>query len=112
MKVFGIGMNKTATTSLGQACRKLGLTVLHDAQAAREICAALPAGQSHPKFDSHQVLLDGPYWKHYRWLDQNVPDARFILTVRDREQFQRLMKLGERPKAARRVQTAARFRAK
>ncbi|WNO54745.1 sulfotransferase family protein [Stakelama saccharophila] len=81
-KVFGIGLNKTGTTTLGQCLAQLGyrhmgyrpdlLRALYDGRTA-EIFAEI---------DRYDSFEDWPYPLMYRELAVRYPDAKFILTVR------------------------------
>lgn len=84
MKIFGIGLSKTGTTSLAHALELLGYTtrdypgLVHYAPGdLSSIDAGLLA--------SHDALTDTPIPSFYRELDARYPDAKFILTVRDAE---------------------------
>jgi hypothetical protein len=43
------------------------------------------AGRRHPLLDEYDALLDGRLYEAYRPLAQQHPDARFLLTTRDKE---------------------------
>lgn len=76
-KVFGIGLSKTGTSSLAEAMAQLGLRTKHypwPTQVLREA----------QQFD---VLTDTPVVTHYKELDAIYPNARFILTVRDMDDW-------------------------
>ena len=91
-KVFCIGANKTGTTSVERALRDLGLRLPEqgqqerlltrrvlggDAQALAEFCAAFDAFQDLPF--SHGLV--------FATCDALFPDAKFILTVRDADDW-------------------------
>jgi GT2 family glycosyltransferase/glycosyltransferase involved in cell wall biosynthesis len=86
-RVFGIGLNKTGTTSLHQALRVLGYDSLHWGGPAlrRFIETSLAEGapllsRLDPHLDAFsdiQVLSE-----HYELLDTQYPGSRFVLTVR------------------------------
>jgi Sulfotransferase domain len=69
MKVFGIGLGRTGTTSLTVALEELGLTAQH-----------FP--QSYDAVSKNDGLTDTSIALGYKYLDFMFPDARFILTVR------------------------------
>lgn len=83
-KIFGIGLNKTGTSTLGALGALLGLRCktwdarLFDAVIARGEREALWA-----TIDAHDLFEDFPYPLLYRELDAQFPGARFILTVRE-----------------------------
>lgn len=82
-KVFGIGLNKTGTSSLGRALRRLGFRHLsHSPRLTR----ALARGDMAPieqAADSHDSFEDWPWPLVWREMDARYGDgARFILTRR------------------------------
>jgi len=87
-KVFCIGCNKTGTTSLETALKKLGFAM------ANQRIAELIAGEDWPKRDfrriirfcrSAQAFQDAPFSfpDTFKALDNAFPGSKFILTVRD-----------------------------
>ncbi len=86
-RVFGIGLNKTGTSSLHDALTTLGYESLHwGGPAIRQFVeVALEAGEPllsrlDARFDAFsdiQVLS-----KHFDLLDRQYPGSRFVLTVR------------------------------
>lgn len=84
-KVFGIGFQKTGTSSLGEALEHLGYSVIDyfgttlplDELRARYVELGLELAQ---KYDAVQ---DMPWPLMFRELDQAFPGAKFILTERD-----------------------------
>jgi hypothetical protein len=86
-KVFGIGANKTGTTSLQQIFFLLGLDVAP--QAEGELCGV----QSYfghfedlrRYIDRHDAFQDAPFAvkSTYALVDALFPNSKFILTVRD-----------------------------
>lgn len=86
-KIFGIGANKTGTTSLKTAMKELGFVVGN--QRTAEL---LFDDWSNEKFDriikychTAQFFQDVPFSLPgtYKVLDKNFPNSKFILTVRD-----------------------------
>lgn len=101
MKVFCIGANKSGTTSLTAAMKRLnyknmpeniktsettrcfqtivGLIYMHDIS---EIL-------NHGDLDNYDFYEDVPFslFDYYVDIDKKFPDAKFILTVRDSEKF-------------------------
>ena len=88
-KVFGIGLNKTGTKTLGRYLTRLGY---------RNRSWDSPTAYTSPSFDLWKAgriedLLaimeeydsgeDWPWPLLYRELDERFPDARFVLTVRE-----------------------------
>lgn len=84
MKIFGIGLSKTGTTSLAHALELLGYKtrdypgLVHYSPGD---LTSIDAGL----LDTHDALTDTPIPSFYRELDARYPDAKFILTVRDAE---------------------------
>ena len=82
-KIFGIGLNKTGTTTLGACLTQLG----YDHMSARRDLLVEVAGGRHEKLfqvcDRHESFEDWPYPLAYRELFARYGEgARFILTVR------------------------------
>lgn len=92
-KVFGIGMFKTGTTSLGHALELLGfrahyrfMPLLDDLTAYFDLDpeAFVPhTKQIRQVADDHDALADAPWLYLYRELDRWYPNSRFILTLRE-----------------------------
>lgn len=82
-KVFGIGLNKTGTTTLGQCLRMLGYDHVG---TRRELLVDLREGRMDRIFavaDAHDAFEDWPWPLAYREFHARYgDDARFILTVR------------------------------
>lgn len=98
-RVFGIGLNKTGTTSLKQCFRALGLEPVAppsgESSALKEAKAALFDGEDYEpalRFaELYRSFEDRPWnmWQMYRRLDERFPGSRFVLTVRDPEAWWR-----------------------
>lgn len=89
-KVFGIGLNKTGTTSLAAALNSVGVPVVdfpHDRITRRE----LEAGQYRLSvLERYRGATDTSVAPFYAQLDQAYPNSKFILTLRgDREAWLR-----------------------
>ena len=86
-KVFGIGMPKTGTSSLHTALEILGIKSIHyphDEKTVRE----LEAGNYRLSLlDEYDALCDVPIPAIFAQLDECWPDSKFILTVRDQEEW-------------------------
>lgn len=72
MKVFGIGLSKTGTQSLAIALRMLGFTVIHYPWNWDDIL-------------KHDAACDIPIAARFKLLDAMFPDAKFIMTIRERQ---------------------------
>lgn len=81
-KVFGVGLGKTGTTTLGVALMRLGY---RHCGFDKQLVADYADGRSDrlmavaDRFDSFE---DFPWPLMYRDLDQRYPGSRFVLTVR------------------------------
>lgn len=81
-KVFGIGLNKTGTTTLGTCLQLLGYRHLG---VRRDLLQAYRASRKEAVFaviDRFDSFDDWPYPLMYRELAERYPDAKFVLTVR------------------------------
>ena len=83
-KVFGLGVQKTGTSSLRSAYRILGLSTgswmsgrFSKVDEAETLELALQ--EAHAK----DACANNPWPKYYKELLETFPDAKFILTVRD-----------------------------
>ena len=90
-KCFGIGFNKTGTTSLDAAMKSLGLRS-HQSQIESIATLQLIKGNYEPllnvmkDYEFHQDLPASQGW-HFAALDAIFPGSKFILTTRDTESW-------------------------
>jgi hypothetical protein len=87
MKVFATGLNKTGTTSLGKAFRLLGLRT---AGLNRRVFLETRYGRWASAFgvtDNHEAFHDWPWGLVYSQMSEAYPDAKFILTLRDPDEW-------------------------
>ena len=82
-KVFCIGFHKTGTSSIGRALEHLGFDVtgpnfVHD----RRIHSG-PWSLVRPLIEQYDAFQDNPWPVLFREIDWYVPDAKFVLTMRD-----------------------------
>lgn len=87
--VFGVGMQKTGTSSLREALTVLGYTVKDTTPRA-----LLPILRgNYPKvmriLKGYDAAEDTPWFKIYKELDRCYPGSKFILTQRDEQQWYR-----------------------
>jgi hypothetical protein len=84
-RIFGIGMQKTATTSLDCALKLLGFDSAHwlDGKWAVAILREMRAKGRSETLERHYALCDLPVAILFRELDRAYPGSKFILTVRD-----------------------------
>lgn len=88
-KVFGIGLNKTGTTSLGEALNRLGIKTIHY-PFKKPIYDELRGGNFELSIlRSYQGIVDTPVAPYYAHLDRTYPGSKFILTVREPESWLR-----------------------
>ncbi len=86
MKVFGVGLNKTGTTTLGQCFKLLGC---RHAPYDRTLLYRLHEGDPEPAFavaDKFETFEDWPWPLMFKQLDARYPDAKFVLTERSSPQ--------------------------
>lgn len=82
-RIFGIGMHKTATTSLHHAFQKLGYDSFHwdTNRKAFRIWNEMQAGRSL-FLEQYYAFCDNPIPMLYKELDKAYPGSKFILTTR------------------------------
>ncbi|MBW2313900.1 MAG: hypothetical protein JRH10_06890 [Deltaproteobacteria bacterium] len=98
-RVFGIGMNKTGTTSLKRCFGALDLypiapNALESAEMKEAVRGLFEQGDYEPILKlaaNYRSFEDRPWnvWEMYQRLDERFPDSRFILTVREPESWWR-----------------------
>jgi hypothetical protein len=88
-RIYGIGLHKTATTSLCSALRILGFDAAHweNAHWAKAIYTEMTTQGRSPTMERHYALCDLPIPLLYKQLDSAYPGSKFILTVRDPEKW-------------------------
>lgn len=86
-RIFGIGMHKTATTSLHHAMKILGFNSAHwtNAHWAKAIWTEMQVWGKSSTLEKHYHLCDLPIPMLFRELDQAYPGSKFILTTLDDE---------------------------
>lgn len=84
-RIFGIGLHKTATTSLHAALRILGYESAHweSGNWARDVWDEMKASGHSPSLERFYAASDLPISILYKELDRGYPGSKFILTVRD-----------------------------
>lgn len=84
-RIFGIGMHKTATTSLHHAFGILGLKSAHwqTAPWAKRVWREVTQQGRSPSLEQFYCACDLPIPLIFRELDSAYPGSKFILTVRD-----------------------------
>jgi hypothetical protein len=76
MKIFGVGLSRTGTTSLTKALRMLGYRTVHFPTSDEQIAR-------------HDAATDASVAYRFEELDRAYPGSKFILTVRDEEAWLR-----------------------
>ncbi len=82
MKIFGIGLSKTGTTSLAHALDILGYKV-KDCLGLANFKKGHISSIDKTALQSHDALTDTPIPSFYRELDVEFPNSKFILTIRE-----------------------------
>jgi Sulfotransferase domain/N-terminal domain of galactosyltransferase len=84
-RLFGIGMHKTGTTSLARAFQILGYDSGHwkNPGWARRLYEEITQKGQSPTLEAHYALTDIPLPLLFRELDKAYPGSKFILTLRD-----------------------------
>jgi hypothetical protein len=88
-RIFGIGMHKTATTSLHESLQILGYDSEHwkSAHWAKAIWTEMKAEGRSSTLERHYALCDLPITILYKELDKAYPGSKFILTIRDENKW-------------------------
>jgi hypothetical protein len=86
VKVFGIGLNKTGTSTLGECFRILGYRVMGCSRELLERAVLYrDPGPAFAVAERYDAFQDWPWPLIYRELDRQFPGSKFILTVRENE---------------------------
>lgn len=85
-KIFGIGLNKTGTTTLGQCGKFLGFRCTScDRDLLEDFVLRSDFTRIEKKINDYDLFEDWPWPLIYKQLDQRLPGSKFILTVRKSE---------------------------
>jgi Sulfotransferase domain len=84
-RIFGIGLHKTATTSLHAALRILGYESAHweSGPWARDVWQEMTGLGRSPTLERFYAASDLPISIVFKELDHAYPGSKFILTIRD-----------------------------
>jgi hypothetical protein len=84
-RVFGVGMQRTGTSSLCEALRILGHDSAHweSGEWARAVWQEMNMWGRSRTLERFYAACDNPIPLVYRWLDEAYPNSKFVLTVRD-----------------------------
>lgn len=90
MKVFCIGENKTGTTSVGFALKKLGFSLLPQKEFEKIYINEVIFDNYKNFFkliSKYDAFQDIPFskWDFYKKIYEKYPNERYILTIRDSE---------------------------
>lgn len=87
VKVFGIGLNKTGTSTLGTCGEILGYKVQGcDRDLLKDVRLNGDFTRIRQAVEEHDLFEDWPWPLIYKELDNMFPGSKFILTVRKNEQ--------------------------
>lgn len=82
MKIFGIGLNKTGTSTLSACGKSLSLRCAPYSPALIEDAARFDFAALAKTVQHYDLFEDWPWPLLYRWLDETFPGSKFVLTVR------------------------------
>jgi len=82
MKVFGIGLNKTGTKTLGVCFNELGYLHKSVDKQAFELYKKGDLNGLFNIIDDYESFEDWPWPLIYKEIDKRFPDSKFILTLR------------------------------
>jgi hypothetical protein len=88
-RIFGVGWHGTATRSLASALRELGFSCAHweSAAWARRVLEEIEVAGRSRALDAYYAACDAPIPLIYRELDKVYPGSKFVLTIRDPDQW-------------------------
>ena len=81
-KVFGIGLNRTGTTTLGKCLKTLGYKHTSCNALTLLTCKCGDFNRLNTLVNSRDSFEDWPYPLFYKYLDEKFPGSKFILTTR------------------------------
>lgn len=84
-KIFGIGLDRTGTSSLTAALEILGIKTMHKAPYMRGVLDTERKLKSKilSTLSEYQAFTDNPFPGIFKELDVEYPDSKFIVTYRD-----------------------------
>jgi len=87
LKVFGIGLNKTGTTTLGRCGKILGYRgTSYDKGLLEDVVLRKDFVRIKQVVENYELFEDWPWPLIYKELDLMFPGSKFVLTVRKSEQ--------------------------
>ncbi len=90
MKILGVGLNKTGTTSLQHACRILGFKTEGSSWGSERLADVLDGSNSDPDFrryDDVDAVFDTPTAYFYAEILAAYPNCKCILTIRNEDNW-------------------------
>jgi hypothetical protein len=87
LKVFGIGLSKTGTSSLALALEHLGYRTVHNPTDNDTMLALLSGDFQCRALIENDAVCDIMFSRQFRELDRMYPESAFILTEREGEQW-------------------------
>ncbi|TAM96045.1 MAG: hypothetical protein EPN40_09640 [Rhodanobacteraceae bacterium] len=82
MKIIGIGLNKTGTTTLGACLKIWGLSHLAFSESAFDLWQRNEIPELLEMAEAFESFEDWPWPLVYRPFDEKFPGSKFILTLR------------------------------
>ena len=86
-RVIGVGLNKTGTTTLGSALNMIGIDTIDYPTDPRTQEQLENGDYRLDILDKYSAVTDMPVGFFYPQLDKVYPGSRFILTVRDKNDW-------------------------
>ncbi len=84
MKILGVGLSRTGTTSLADALQILGYnSITYAPERLADVLLGKKANPSFNRYDDVDAVTDLPAAFFYRELIEAYPHAKLILTIRD-----------------------------
>lgn len=83
-KVFGLGLSKTGTSSLGAALNQLGIQTVHYPHDAATMKSLMSGDYQLALLDRFDGVVDITVAPFYAELDRTWPGSRFVLTLREK----------------------------
>lgn len=76
MKIFGIGLSRTGTTSLTSFLNSIGFNIIHYPNNKKQLFSK-----------DNDGATDIPVITYYKELDKTYPNSKFIYTIRNKEDW-------------------------
>jgi hypothetical protein len=92
-KVFGLGLSKTGTSSLGEALNQVGIKTIHYYSDEATCQEFQTSSYRLSILNDYQGIVDIPVVPYYAQLDKQYPGSKFIFTIRDKESWLKSIEL-------------------